>query len=137
MCSSDLVASNPVSISVSTAGMTPEVLGVYNSDFSPNSASNPAQAGSIVTLYVTGGGQTLPASFDGEVYGPPLPQLSQTIAIQAEGGPLTVTFVAAAYGLADSIFQVNFQAPTNALNSPDGLTLSTGIGSTNFWIFVQ
>jgi uncharacterized protein (TIGR03437 family) len=131
------VASNPVSISVSTAGMTPEVLGVYNSDFSPNSASNPAQAGSIVTLYVTGGGQTLPASFDGEVYGPPLPQLSQTIAIQAEGGPLTVTFAAAAYGLADGIFQVNYQAPTNALNSPDELTLSTGIGSTNFWIFVQ
>jgi uncharacterized protein (TIGR03437 family) len=129
------VASNAVPIPLQAT--SPEVLGVYNSDFSPNSASNPAQASSIVTLYLTGAGQTAPASFDGEVYAFPLPQPSATINIQATGGPLTVTFAAAAYGLADGILQVNFQMPSKVSQLPNGFTLSTPTGSTNFLMYVQ
>jgi uncharacterized protein (TIGR03437 family) len=131
------VASNAVPAPVLAPGMSPEILGVYNSDFTPNSASNPAQAGSIMALYLTGGGQTVPASTDGEVYTAPLPAPTQTIMIQAEGGPLAVTSAAAAYGLAGGILQVNFQAPTQPIQPGLGATLSTGIGSTNFFFYVQ
>jgi uncharacterized protein (TIGR03437 family) len=41
---------------------------VVNQDNSVNSAANPATAGQVVTVYVTGAGQTVPASTDGEVW---------------------------------------------------------------------
>jgi uncharacterized protein (TIGR03437 family) len=127
------VASNAVPVPLQAT--SPEVLEVYNSDFSPNSASNPAEAGSIVILYLTGAGQTVPASTDGEVYAPPLPRSESTITIE---GPLPVTFAGAADGLADGILQVNFQAPP-AIPSQlaNGLTLSTGLASTNFILYVK
>jgi uncharacterized protein (TIGR03437 family) len=127
------VASNAVPVPLQAT--SPEVLGVYNSDFSPNSASNPAKAGSIVILYLTGAGQTVPASTDGEVYAPPLPRPESAITIE---GPLPVTFAGAADGLADGILQVNFQAPP-ALPAQleNGLTLSAGPASTNFILYVK
>ena len=132
------VASNSVPIPVQSLGMAPEVLAVLNSDFSINSASNPARAGSIMSLYLTGGGQTVPASTDGEVYAVPLPLAAATITIQGQNGPLAVTFAGAAPGLADGILQVNFQLPS--VKPPQGslgATLSTGVGSTNFGLYVR
>jgi uncharacterized protein (TIGR03437 family) len=38
-----------------------------NQDGTINSASNPAPIGSVISLYATGGGQTLPAGVDGQV----------------------------------------------------------------------
>lgn len=38
-----------------------------NADGRPNSAANPAAKGSIITLYATGEGQTLPPSVDGKL----------------------------------------------------------------------
>ncbi len=76
--------------------MTPEVLGVYNADFTPNSASNPAKAGSYISMYITGAGQTIPASTDGEVYSVPPPLAANTIMIQGDNGPLVVTFAGGA-----------------------------------------
>jgi uncharacterized protein (TIGR03437 family) len=129
------VASNAVPVPLQAT--SPEVLEVYNSDFSPNSASNPAKAGSIVILYLTGAGQTVPASTDGEVYAPPLPRPESTIQIQGTG-PLAVTFAGAADGLADGILQVNFQAPpAMPAQLANGLTLSAGPASTNFILYVK
>jgi uncharacterized protein (TIGR03437 family) len=129
------VASNAVPVPLQAT--SPEVLEVYNSDFSPNSASNPAKAGSIVILYLTGAGQTVPASTDGEVYATPLPRPESTVQIEG-AGPLAVTFAGAADGLADGILQVNFQAPP-AMPSQlaNGLTLSAGPASTNFILYVK
>jgi uncharacterized protein (TIGR03437 family) len=132
------VASNSVPIPLESLGMTPEVLGVYNEDFTPNSAANPAKAGSYVILYITGGGQTIPASTDGEVYTELPPLAANTIMIQGEKGPLRVTFAGGAPGLADGIMQVNFQAPpAQSSGTGQGATLSTGVGSANFGFYVQ
>ena len=43
------------------SGIPLQVLGVLNEDFTVNSMSNAAQAGSVITLYVSGAGQTVPA----------------------------------------------------------------------------
>lgn len=133
------VSSNAVSIPL--AATAPEVLGVFNQDFTPNSATNPARAGSVVPIYVTGAGQTVPASTDGEIYTNPLPMPAATITVGGSSGPLTVTFAAAAYGLADGIFQVNVQLPSEL---PSGVTqlvssfpLSNGEASTNFVVYIQ
>jgi len=47
---------------VLVGGMVVQILGVYNQDFTPNSASNPVKAGSVMTLCLAGVGQTSPAS---------------------------------------------------------------------------
>ena len=132
------VASNAVPIPLESLGMTPEVLGVYNEDFSPNTPSNPAKAGSYISMYITGAGQTIPASTDGEVYSVPPPLAANTIMIQGDKGPLLVTFAGGAPGLADGILQVNFLAPAAESSGPgQGATLSTGVGSANFAFYVQ
>jgi uncharacterized protein (TIGR03437 family) len=126
-------ASNAVPIPLQVSA--PDVLEVLNGDFSVNSESNPAPANSIVTMYLTGAGQTVPASSDGEIYASPLPLPVATITI---ADLLPVTFAAAAYGLADGILQVNFQAPAaqpGELGSP--LTLSTGTASADFVVYVK
>ncbi len=127
------VASNAVPVPLQASA--PEVLEVLNSDFSVNSAANPAQADSIISLYLTGAGQTVPASTDGEVYAAPFPLAGSTITLS---GLLPVTFAGAAPGLADGILQVNFQAPP-AQPAPfaNALTISTGTASTNFIVYVK
>jgi len=52
---------------------------VLNQDYTPNSASNPAPVGSIVSIYGTGQGQVSPAIPDGTPA--PLGSLSQTVAV--------------------------------------------------------
>ncbi len=134
------VKSNAVPVPL--AATAPEVLGVFNTDFTPNSATNPAQAGSVVAIYVTGAGQTVPASVDGEIYTNPLPLPAETIAVAGDGGSVAsyvpvVAFAAAAYGLADGILQVNFPLPAQVAQLENGFTLSTGTASNVFIVYVQ
>jgi uncharacterized protein (TIGR03437 family) len=114
------VSSNPVQVGVTSAVM--QILGIFNDDFTPNSASNPARGGSVMTLYVSGLGQTNPPSQDGQVNRAPLP--STTMPVQMTFAPsdhtglasLPVTFAEAAPGLVAGILQINFLAP------PPGVT---------------
>lgn len=103
-----------------------EVLVVLNEDFTVNSPSNPGVAGSNMTLYITGAGQTNPASVDGEIYTSPLPLPVGTVTVNDQGPVLPVTYAAAAYGLAGGILQVNFQAPAV---TPEGVISVTANGS--------
>ena len=125
------VASNPVPVPVSATA--PDVLAVFNADSTPNSASSPAAVGSIVELYITGAGQTVPATTDGQVYAPPLAKPANQIQL---GDNFPITFAAAADGLAGGILQVNFQVPALP-GGPYDLTLSAGASSTNFILYVQ
>jgi len=57
---------SPVSPAVFTNAQT-LVPKIMNQDFTQNSASNPAARGSTIVLFITGGGQTVPASLDGQI----------------------------------------------------------------------
>ncbi len=123
------VPSNPVQVAVNGADV--QILGVFNEDFSVNSASNPAQAGSIMSLYVAGAGQIIPPGQDGQVNRPPLPVAAIPVRIEWVGDNLNptvlpVTFIGAAPGLAAGILQVNFVAPQQSL-----MTLNLILGDTN------
>jgi uncharacterized protein (TIGR03437 family) len=132
------VKSNPVQVAVT--GTVLQILGVFNEDFSPNSAANPAQAGSHMMLYLAGAGQTNPPSQDGQVNAAPLAALATPIQLRWVGTDfnnptiLPVTFAGAAPGLAAGIFQVNFVAPEQSLMS---VNLFMGNNSTHFDVFVQ
>jgi uncharacterized protein (TIGR03437 family) len=102
--------SNAVQVAVSPHAL--QVLGVFNDDFTPNSASNPAQPGSAICLYLGGAGQTSPPSQDGQVNTVPPTAIPMPVTINT--GQL-VTFAGTAPGLAAGIFQVNFIAPQQTL----------------------
>jgi uncharacterized protein (TIGR03437 family) len=134
------VPSNVVQVGVTSTAA--EVLGVYNADFSANSASNPAQAGSVMSLYLAGAGQTNPPSQDGHINTAPLAAPSGSISITGLDN-LPVTFAGAAPGLAAGIFQVNFVAPQQSVmnanlivGNPDGNPYAP-VGSTEFNLWVK
>jgi uncharacterized protein (TIGR03437 family) len=82
-----------------------------NQDGTVNSVDNPANAGSIVSLYGTGA--IWPSGVqDGAISVSPLPlYLSTFEAYDWSGAPLYVSYAGAAPGLIDGVFQINVQAP--------------------------
>jgi uncharacterized protein (TIGR03437 family) len=106
-----------------------------NSDLTPNSATNPALAGSTIAVYMTGEGQTSPPGVTGSVtcsngcssvsaIPKPVTSVSATIG----GLPATVSFYGEAPGLVAGVMQVNIVIP---LNTPAGnASLSITVGSS-------
>jgi uncharacterized protein (TIGR03437 family) len=116
------------------------VLGVFNEDFSVNSSSNPAPAGSILILYVSGAGQTSPASLDGQLnvgpFAAPALPVSVEWLINNPNSPtfLPITCASSAPGLVAGIFQVNFMTPAQSVITLD---LMVGTSIAQFSVFVQ
>lgn len=131
--------SNAVQVAVTPLAV--QILGVFNEDFSLNSAANPAQAGSDVILYLAGAGQTNPPSQDGQVNVPPLAAPGMPITIvwfapdSGLAAQLATTFAGSAPGLAAGILQVNFAAPTGSLSNV--YVVVGGVRTAQFNISVQ
>jgi uncharacterized protein (TIGR03437 family) len=84
-----------------------------NQDYTLNSPANPALPGSYVSIYGTGGGQTNPASTDGEISpSAVLPLVLQPYVTATIGGvAATVAFVGAAPGEITGVVQIDLQVP--------------------------
>jgi uncharacterized protein (TIGR03437 family) len=129
--------SNPVQVGVVPTSL--QILGVFNGDFTPNSASHPAEPGSIMILYFAGAGQTSPPSQDGQVNAAPFASFPTQVQINApDNNPayLPVTYAGAAPGLAAGIFQVNFVAPQQS-SAYMSLILGNGNTSTQFSVSIK
>lgn len=92
-----------------------------NQDGSVNSPSNPAQTGSIVSLFVTGLSQNGNAPFEvnGAIAQSASPiSLAPSLGIEVLFGnwPLPVLYAGAAPGLIDGVFQINVELPQAATN---------------------
>ena len=84
-----------------------------NQDGTPNGASNPASAGSIVTLYATGEGQTSPGGVDGKLANSaPYPTPIQPVSVLIGDLPAVVNYKGAAPQLVAGVIQLNVQVPT-------------------------
>lgn len=109
------VHSNSVQVGLAPDAL--EVLGVFNGDFTINSPSNPAQAGSVMSIYVSGLGSILPGAVDGEVNQPPYADLRGRFLLNGyfAGTPnaqtLTLTAAEPAPGAVAGVIQVNFVVP--------------------------
>ena len=91
----------------------PQVLSIVNQDGTLNSPDHPAKAGSVITIYVSGLGQTSPPGADGLLNANPLPVPLAAVTVYFPAKPSAVTpqFLGAAAGMIAGITQVNVQVP--------------------------
>lgn len=133
-----VVAATPALFTISGFGNGQAA--VLNEDGSVNSATNPAAANSVVTLFATGLGQTTPAEVDGAIAGPILPVPTLPVSVLIGGFPAYVLYAGAAPGTVDGVFQINARIPPLA---PTGtvvlvnLQVGDAISRTDVWLAVQ
>ena len=78
-----------------------------------NNVNNPAQIGSIVTLYATGEGQTSPGGVDGKTASTaPYPAPIQPVSVTIGGFSAVVNYAGAAPTLVAGVMQINVQVPS-------------------------
>ncbi len=106
-----------------------------NSDGTVNSAANPAAAGSIVVLYVTGEGQVTPAGVDGEAV--PATNLRKPVApvrVRLNGVEIAaedIVYAGSAPTLVSGLMQINFKLPPNTpANAATPVEVSVGAGQS-------
>jgi uncharacterized protein (TIGR03437 family) len=91
------------------------VAAALNQDGTLNTPQNPAQPGSTVMLFGTGGGQTVPPSVAGEVTPLALFPLANVPQVQIVSYPpittLSLEYAGAAPGLVSGVTQINVQLP--------------------------
>jgi uncharacterized protein (TIGR03437 family) len=130
-------ASTTVPVSTSAPGVfTRDASGsgqaaVLNQDGTKNSSTNPAAPGSVITLYVTGEGQTAPAGIDGKLAGVTnLPYPLQPVNVRIGGLLATVDYFGAAPTLVAGVMQINVEVPAG-LPADSAVPLVVQIGGVN------
>jgi uncharacterized protein (TIGR03437 family) len=113
---------------------------ILNQDLSVNSETNPAPQGSVVVLYATGGGLSMPPSVDGLLTAQPYPKPVLPVSVTINTLPAQVLYAGAAPGLVAGVLQINVVVPSNA--SPvryDQVVLTIGdyVSPTAITIAVQ
>jgi uncharacterized protein (TIGR03437 family) len=88
---------------------------IVNEDGSRNSAANPAPAGSVVSIYGSGGGPTNPASVTGGLSpATPLAHLSLPVSVMLDGTAVTdIPYAGVAPTFTSGLFQINFRIPAD------------------------
>jgi uncharacterized protein (TIGR03437 family) len=89
-------------------------------------ATSPAAVGSVIAVYMTGGGQTSPVSQTGTVTpaSGTLYKIPGTVTATINGVPATVVFAGAAPSLVTGVVQVNIQIPPGVSGSALPLVIS-------------
>ena len=110
-----------------------------NEDGTTNSPTNPESAGSLISFYATGLGQTTPPGTDGAIStvlaAPNLP-----VSVLIGGLPAYVVYAGAAPGLVEGAFQINVRIPPLApSNTVVLVVLQVGdaVSPPDVWISVQ
>ena len=111
---------------------------ILNQDSSVNSASNPAAAGSVIQLFGTGGGQSVPAtSTDGDFN--PLNadgKLLLTTTVTIGGKTAMVQYAGPAPGLVAGVFQINATLPDGIGSGAVPVVVQIGTASTTMVVTV-
>jgi uncharacterized protein (TIGR03437 family) len=102
----------------------------FNTDGSVNGAANPAKAGSIVTLFITGAGATNPPSQDGTFATVPLPLPVATVTAAIGGKSATINYAGASPGTVAGITQVNVTIPSGLPAGPASVIVQVGSGAS-------
>jgi uncharacterized protein (TIGR03437 family) len=109
-----------------------------NQNATVNSSLNPAERGSIVSIYVTGLGQTTPASMDGQIVSTTA-TLVAPVTASINGQSAEVIYAGNAPGLIPGLAQINLRLPSGVISGPNSLQLTSGANSTpaSITIFVR
>jgi uncharacterized protein (TIGR03437 family) len=102
---------------------------IINQDGTVNSQTNPASAGSYVSVFATGEGQSIPGGVDGKPANAPFPapQAQPVTTAFVDGVQAQVQYAGGAPGLVAGVWQVNIQIPQGL--SPGGAPLQLTIGN--------
>jgi uncharacterized protein (TIGR03437 family) len=87
---------------------------IINQSLLGNTPNTPAPKGSIVTMFVTGEGQTTPAGVTGAITQNATTVPLLPIAVKIGGAPATINFVGELPGVVAGILQLNVVVPTGA-----------------------
>ncbi len=124
-----VAASAPALFTLNSSGYGPAA--AVNPDGSINSPMNPALAGSYISLYATGAGQTSPTGMDGSLASdtPPVPDLPVTVTI---GGVEVdnLQYVGGAPGEVAGLLQINVRIPAG-IKSSAATPVSVQIGGAS------
>jgi uncharacterized protein (TIGR03437 family) len=105
-------------------------IAAFNSDYTLNSASNPAAAGSIVVLYATGEGVVSPPGVDGTLVGSNLPQPLANVSASVGGQPADVIYAGGSPGSVEGLFQINLRIPSGTASGSAMVSLQIGASSS-------
>jgi uncharacterized protein (TIGR03437 family) len=111
---------------------------IFNEDGTLNSRSNPAQRGSIITLYGTGGGEAAPGVVDGQIVSGVPPRTSLPVSVffdvddsefgvQSKAGE--VLYAGGVSGSVAGLLQLNVRVPANAVDTGNAVPFALTIGS--------
>jgi uncharacterized protein (TIGR03437 family) len=121
------------SVPVVLATAAPGIFAVANSDGTLNSPSNPAKAGSLITIYGTGGGVTNPLGITGGLWPitASLPTLTLPVSVTIGGTNAMVLYAGSAPTLESGYFQINVALPSGLQASPAvNLVVTVGASSS-------
>ena len=115
---------------------------ILNQDNTTNGPGNAAPKGTVVSVYLTGEGQTNPLGVTGKVTTvsatPPLtPVPLLPIAVLIDNQPANYTFAGEAPGLVSGVLQLNVQIPANARSGDLSLVVSIGNNSSQTGVTVS
>jgi uncharacterized protein (TIGR03437 family) len=105
-------------------------IAALNSDYSINTASNPAAAGSVVVLYGTGEGVTSPPGVDGSLVGSNLTQPLANVSVTIGGQAATVLYSGGSPGQVEGLLQINVRIPTGTPPGNAPVSLKIGDATT-------
>jgi uncharacterized protein (TIGR03437 family) len=111
-----VVLAAPAIFTVDASGVGPGA--ILNQNLTINSVTNPADRGSVVSIFATGAGQTNPPSVDGQINEDPFPKPMLPVSVQIGGWESDVLFVGAAPNLISGIVQVNSRIPASVVAGP-------------------
>jgi uncharacterized protein (TIGR03437 family) len=98
---------------------------ILNQDGSVNSASNPAAAGTVVSLFCSGCGATIPPGIDGAI-ATSLAPLANPIVVTIGGQTAQVLYAGSAPGLLNGAVQINVTVPAAVSGNAVPVTVSVG-----------
>jgi len=101
-----------------------------NQDGSLNESAHAAKAGSYVSLYLTGAGQTNPGGTDGHLAAVPLPLPVLPVTVTIGGKPAPTNYAGAAPGSVEGLIQVNAQVPNGLTPGNVAVVVQVGTSST-------
>lgn len=114
---------------------------IYNQDATRNSSSNPAQPGTIITMFGTGEGQTNPPGVDGKVATlADLPAPAQGVSLTIGGQPADdITYAGAIPFEVAGLFQINARVPAGIGpgNQPVVVTIGNAQSQANLTVAVK
>lgn len=127
---------SPQSLPVTPA--SPGIFKVMNPNSKTNSTANPAPRGSVIVLYATGGGQTVPPGVDGQIVtSHPYPKPVLPVTVTVGGVNADLLYCGAEPNVVAGMMEIKVQLPTAVSGAAVPLVLNIGGFTTEVPVAIQ